>query len=80
MTGDDIIKRIKAAYPDAEVTTDGADCSFSATVTSSAFAGLSMIKRQQPLLALFKEEIGSGELHALSLVAKTPAEAEADRQ
>ncbi len=77
MTGDDIVARIKAAYPDAEVTTDGADCSFSATVTSSAFEGLSMIKRQQPLLALFKEEIASGELHALSLVAKTPAEIEA---
>lgn len=74
MTADDIVQRIQSAYPDAQVVTNGADCSFSVTVTSSAFAGLSLIKRQQPVLALFRDEIRSGELHALSVKAQTPDE------
>lgn len=74
MNADDIAQRIRTAYPDATVETDGADCTFSVTVTSAAFAGLSLIKRQQPVLALFREEIGSGELHALSVRALVPDE------
>jgi BolA protein len=74
MKPQDIEHRIRAAYPDAVVELNGADCSFSATVVSRAFAGLSPIQRQRPLLALFKAEITSGELHALSVTAKTPDE------
>lgn len=74
MDPNDIIQRIKSAYPDADVETDGADCNFSVRIVSEAFDGLSPIQRQRPVMALFNEEFTSGALHALSITAKTPAE------
>lgn len=72
MNAEDIAARILAHYPDAQIETEGADCNFSVTVTSEAFKGLSLIQRQQPLLALFREELGSSKLHALSIVTQLP--------
>jgi len=43
-------------------------------VISDAFEGLNTLKRQQPILALFKDELASGALHALSVKARTPRE------
>lgn len=77
MNAEEIVQRIQAEYPDAKVETDGADCSFSVTIVSSAFEGKNPIQRQRPIMALFKDDITSGALHALSVVAKTPAEIDA---
>ena len=74
MNEEDIITRIKAEYPDAVVEAAGADCNFEINVVSEAFAGLNTLKRQKPILALFKEELSSGALHALTIRAKTPQE------
>lgn len=74
MNSEDIVNRIQAAYPDAIVETDGADCNFSVRIVSQAFDGLNPIQRQRPVMALFSDEIASGALHALSITAKTPAE------
>ena len=76
MTPEDIIARIKTAYPDAEVQTEGADCNFSVTIVSETFEGQNPIQRQRPVMALFKDDITSGALHALSVSAKTPQEAQ----
>jgi BolA protein len=75
MNPEDIVQRIQSEYPDAAVETDGADCNFSVTIISQAFDGLNPIQRQRPVMALFKDDISSGALHALSITAKTPAEA-----
>lgn len=74
MESAEIKQRILEQYPDAQIETDGADCNFSVTIVSEAFAGLSPIQRQRPVLALFKDDITSGALHALSVKARTPAE------
>lgn len=74
MNADDIIQRIQSAFPDAQVRPDGADCNFSVLVVSQAFEGKSPLQRQKPILALFREEITSGALHALSITARTPGE------
>ena len=74
MNPQDIVDRIQAAYPDAVVETDGADCNFSVMVVSQAFEGQNPLQRQRPIMALFKDDISSGALHALSITAKTPAE------
>jgi len=74
MKPEEIVERIRAAYPDAVVETDGSDCNFSVVIVSQAFEGLNPLQRQRPVLALFKEDISSGALHALSISAKTPAE------
>lgn len=74
MKSEDIVARIRENYPDASIQTEGSDCSFEVSVVTPAFEGVSLLKRQQPLLSLFKGEINSGELHALTIRALTPAE------
>lgn len=55
-----------------EITGDGCNCS--AVVTSSSFEGMSLLERQRAVLATVADEIKSGELHALSIKTRTPAE------
>ncbi len=70
----DILKRLADAYPDATIDTAGADCNFEIQIISNDFKGKSLLARQREVLALFKAELGSGTLHALSVKAKTPSE------
>ena len=65
---------ILADIPDAKVTVDGEDCSFTVTVVSEAFKGKMPVARQKMIMAPFKEKIATGELHALSVKALTPEE------
>ena len=78
MTGDEIVQRVHSLYPDAVVEATGADCSFEISVISDAFVGCNTLQRQKPILALFKEDIRSGALHALSIKARTPSEQTGD--
>ena len=68
-TADDIQRRIEAAIPGARAsvqdTTGGGD-HFSATVTSTTFAGRSRIEQHRLVYAVFGDEIG-GAIHALAL-------------
>jgi len=74
MDENEIIARITSLYADAAVDIDGADCSFEVYVISEQLGGKSTLQRQQALLDLFKDELKSGKLHALSIKARTPAE------
>lgn len=74
MEEQEILSRINAVYTDAIIDIAGADCSFELYIISEGFEGQRSLQRQQALLALFKEELTSGKLHALSLICKTPAE------
>jgi acid stress-induced BolA-like protein IbaG/YrbA len=74
MKEEDIIARVRTLYPDAVIDVAGEDCSFEMYVVSEAFAGQNTLQRQKPILALFKEDIQNGDLHALSVTAKTPDE------
>ncbi|MDX1812752.1 MAG: BolA family protein [Gammaproteobacteria bacterium] len=74
MEEQEIINRISAEYPDAILDISGADCSFEVYVISEGFEGMRSLPRQQSILALFKPELTTGKLHALSLTCKTPAE------
>ena len=74
MNEQEIITRIKAEYPDAVVDAAGENCRFEVYVISEAFTGLNTLQRQKPILALFKDDIRSGALHALTIRAKTPQE------
>ena len=70
----EIKQRIESAIPDstAEVEdwTGGGD-HFRATVSSSAFAGLSRIEQHRLVMDVFASEIG-GPIHALSVKTNTP--------
>ena len=74
MTKEEIVERIRSHYPDAVVDAVGEECNFEITVISDVFDGQNTLQRQKPILALFKEDIRSGAMHALSIKAKTPAE------
>ena len=74
MTPEKIQQLIAAKMPDATVEVSGGDGKFVANVTSDAFEGMMPIKRHKLVYACVNDEITSGELHALTIVAKTPAE------
>jgi acid stress-induced BolA-like protein IbaG/YrbA len=74
MNQQDLINRIKQRYPDAQIGVSGEGCNFEVNVTTSAFEDMKSLQRQRSILTLFNEEISSGELHALTVRAKTPKE------
>ena len=76
MTPEKIQQLIADRMPDAKVDVSGGDGKFIAEVTSDAFEGLGTLKRHKLVYACVNDEIASGELHALTIVAKTPAELE----
>lgn len=79
MESDAIEQAIKTALPDGQVFLDGEGCNFSAIVISEGFQGLSLVKRQQTVLATVAGWLASGQLHAFSVNAYTPAEWEAQQ-
>lgn len=74
MTDDEVLLRIKASLPDAAVKIKGENCNFELVITSTGFDGKNMLQRQKMILGLFKEDITSGAIHAMSIVANTPEE------
>ena len=78
MTGEEIVARVRSLHPDAAIEATGADCSFEISVVSDAFVGCNALQRQKPILALFKEDIRSGALHALTIKARTASERSAE--
>ena len=74
MTPQQIQDLIVNHMPDATVEVSGGEGKFIANVTSEAFDGLPILKRHRLVYTCVNDEITSGELHALTIVAKTPAE------
>lgn len=74
MTEEEITRKIATLYPDAIMEISGADCNFELYIISEAFSEMNTMQRQKPILALFKNELATGKLHALSIKAKTPNE------
>ncbi|MFB3101592.1 MAG: BolA family protein [Gammaproteobacteria bacterium] len=65
---------IEQGMPSATVEVSGGEGKFIAQVISDQFTGLPLIKRHKLVYACVHDEIASGELHALTIVAKTSAE------
>lgn len=76
MNEEDIVERIRSLHPDAVIDVAGEDCNFELYVISDDFAGQGLLQRQKSILALFKDELNNGTLHALSIKAKTQKELE----
>ena len=75
MTPQEIQDLISNHMPEAEVDVSGGEGKFVANVISPAFDGLPTLKRHKLVYASVNAQIASGELHALTIVAKTPSEA-----
>ncbi len=63
---------ISASYPEAIIAIEGQGCDLTVTVVSEQFAGLSMVKQHQGVMACLSEALASGRLHALSVKTFTP--------
>ncbi len=74
MQVEEVQKQVTDVIPGATVLVDGADCSFSLTVVSDSFEGLSLLKKQQKVMAIFKEQIASGAMHAITVKTFTNSE------
>jgi len=74
METSEIQRAIEQAIPGALVFLEGEGCDFSAIVISDGFQGLSMVKRQQMVLAPVSDWLASGALHAFSVRSYTPSE------
>jgi len=66
---------IKQQFPDATITVDGDGYKYETTVICKSFEGLNTLKRHQAVYASVNSAITSGDLHALTITAKTPDEA-----
>jgi acid stress-induced BolA-like protein IbaG/YrbA len=75
MAPEKIQSLIEAALAGARVTVTGDGRHFEALVVSEAFAGKTLIQRHRMVLDAVHDRIASDELHAISIKAKTPAEA-----
>ena len=75
ISNDDVTQLIKEKFPEAEVTVSGDGYKYETTVICKSFEGLNTLKRHQAVYASVNSAITSGELHALTITAKTPDEA-----
>ena len=74
MTLEEIQAKLEAGVENSTVTMEGYGCNCSTLVVSPVFEGMSLLARQKMVLAAVRENIDSGELHALSIKARTPEE------
>ncbi|MCU7958783.1 MAG: BolA/IbaG family iron-sulfur metabolism protein [gamma proteobacterium symbiont of Bathyaustriella thionipta] len=72
MKTEKIEQLIKAGIPGCEVTVSGDGQHFEARVISAEFAGKAPLAKQRMVMAAVKEQINSGELHAISIKTEVP--------
>ena len=65
---------VQLGIADAKVLVEGVGCDLLIIVISEQFADLSLVKKQQLVLATLKAPLASGKLHAVSVKAYTPTE------
>ena len=74
MTSEELQTIISAGLPCEHLEVSGDGSHWYATLVSSAFEGLSRIKRQQRVYATLGNRLQTNEVHALSMKTFTPAE------
>ena len=70
----DVAQFLRSKFPEAEISFDGEDCNSRLLIVSNEFEGLNILQRHKLVLNALKEQFQTGELHALSLITKSPSE------
>lgn len=70
----EVSQLVQQGIPGAQVIVDGAGCDLLLSVVSEQFSDLTIVKKQQLVLATLKDQLASGKLHAVSVKAYTPEE------
>ena len=71
---DELKKRLQKKFTEAQISVQVQGSSAFLGLVSNVFAGHSQVQRQQTVYSLISDLIQSGELHAVTIQAKTPAE------
>ena len=82
MLNEDVKKRIESGLAQSQVYVtefSGGTDHYSVVVVTDAFSGVPLLKRHRMVLDLFQAEIGTGEVHALSIKAYTPDQWEVEQ-
>jgi monothiol glutaredoxin len=74
LTTNEVVEMVQKGISDAKVMVEGQGCDLLITVVSSQFSDLTLVKKQQMVMATLKEPLASGKLHAVSIKAYTPDE------
>ena len=75
MTPVQMKQRLEQAYPDGSVQVvdlTGTEDHYQVAITSIAFKGLSRIQQHQHVMDVFKAELKTGEVHALTIKTSLP--------
>lgn len=67
ITHSEVEALIKASYADASIRVEGQGCDLTVTVISDQFAGLSMVKQHQAVMACLADALATGRLHAITV-------------
>ena len=70
----DLAQFLRSKFPEAEISFDGEDCNSKVLIVSNEFEGLNTLQRHKLVLNVLKEQFQTGELHALSIITKSPSE------
>ena len=73
---EEIQSRLATAFADARPTVIGEGNHFAIDIVSTAFEGMGRVKRQQAVYAVIADLIAAGTVHAVTIKARTPGEAE----
>ncbi|MCB0357118.1 MAG: BolA/IbaG family iron-sulfur metabolism protein [Bdellovibrionales bacterium] len=70
MTTTEMEDRLKQSYPDCQVAVidlTGTSDHFEVRISEPSFAGLPRIQQHKKVMAIFANELASGEVHALAI-------------
>jgi len=70
----DIFEHLQSEFPEAEISLNGEDCNSQVLIVSKQFNGLTTLKRHKLVLGALKDHFKTGELHALSIITRSPSE------
>ncbi|MCQ8130178.1 Grx4 family monothiol glutaredoxin [Methylomonas rivi] len=79
ITHSEVEALILGSYPDAQIAIEGQGCDLTIRVVSEQFAGLTMVKQHQGVMATLTEPLASGRLHAVTLKTFTPEQWQAQQ-
>lgn len=74
MNKQELTELLQTTFPQADITISGENCSLTVQVIDDSFIGQSRVKRQQMVSRVLADKIKSGQIHALSIIAKPKEE------
>lgn len=74
MTADEVKNLLTPGFAQADIRVEGEGAKFLVTIVAEEFSGLRAVPRQQKVYGLLNDHIASGEIHAVTMNLKTPAE------